>query len=91
VVQLLNAKGSNVVFMTDQALSWYPAAEHLFDLNRDRLQVIDRVPNPLYDEVLLQPATEDGLAHINDPPDSYRYITFWRVTAPLAYPPDWRS
>lgn len=91
VIDLLNAKGSSVVFMTDQALSWYPAAQHLFDLNRDRLQVIDRVPNPLYGEVLLQPATQDGLAHINDPPDSYRYITFWRVMAPLAYPSDWPS
>jgi 4-amino-4-deoxy-L-arabinose transferase-like glycosyltransferase len=88
-MQLLNQQGANVVFMTDQTLSWYPKLDELFRLNRDRLQVIDRVPNPLYDEVLLQPATADGLAHINDPPDAYRYITFWRVTAPLAYPSDW--
>jgi hypothetical protein len=75
--------------MTDQTLGWYPKIDELFQLNRDRLQVIDRVANPLNDEVLLQPATEERLAHLGDPPDAYRYITFWRATAPLAFPSDW--
>jgi 4-amino-4-deoxy-L-arabinose transferase-like glycosyltransferase len=91
VVRLLNEKASTVVFMTDQTLTWDSVATEkaLFDLNRDRLLVIDRVPNPLYDDVLLQPATEDKLSHLDDPPDAYRYITFWRVTGPLLYPPSW--
>jgi 4-amino-4-deoxy-L-arabinose transferase-like glycosyltransferase len=89
VISLLSEQTTNVVLVTDQTLSWYPKIDEFFRLNRDRLRVIDRVPNPLYDEVFLQPATAYGLAHINDPPDAYRYITFWRVTAPLAFPADW--
>jgi hypothetical protein len=91
VVQLLKAKGSNVVFITDQTMTWFAFADlqAFFDLNRDRLNVIDRVANPMYDEVMLQPATADGLAHIDNPPDAYRYITFWRVTGPLQFPPTW--
>lgn len=88
VVTLLRQR-SPVYFMTDQTLSWYPAIDDLVTLNRDRLQVVDRVPNPLYDEVLLQPATMDRLTHLHDPPDDYRYITFWRVTQPLQFPPSW--
>lgn len=89
VRNLLTGQITNAVFMTDQTLGWYPKIDELFQLNRDRLQVIERVANPLYDEVLLQPATADGLAHLDDPPDAYRYITFWRATAPLTFPSDW--
>lgn len=89
MVRLLNEKGSTAVFMTDQTLGWYPQIQALFDLNRDRLVVVDKVPNPLYDEVLLQPATEEGLSHVHDPPDAYRFITFWRLNGPLLYPPSW--
>ncbi len=89
IVNLLKEKGSTAVFMTDQTLGWYPKIQALFDLNRDRLEVIDKVPNPLYDEVLLQPATEERLSHLDDPPAAYRYITFWRLTGPLLFPPNW--
>jgi hypothetical protein len=89
VVQLLNEKGSKVVFMTDQTVGWFADATAFFDLNRDRLDVVARVPNPLYPEVFLQPATADKLSHLDDPPDAYRYITFWQVTGPLLYPANW--
>jgi 4-amino-4-deoxy-L-arabinose transferase-like glycosyltransferase len=89
VERLLNEKASSVVFMTDETLRWFPELQAFFDLNRDRLLVVDRVPNPVYAEVLLQPATEDGLSHLDDPPDADRYITFWRVTGPLLYPASW--
>ena len=89
VERLLDQKACTVVFMTDQTLTWYPELQAFFDLNRDHLVVVDKVPNPLYPEVLLQPATEAGLAHLDDPPDAFRYITFWRVTGPLLYPPSW--
>jgi hypothetical protein len=58
-------------------------------LNRDHLQVIAKVPNPLYPEVLQQPAMQDKLSHVNDPADEFRYITIWHVTGPLLYPPSW--
>jgi Dolichyl-phosphate-mannose-protein mannosyltransferase len=91
VVQVLNEKRSSVVFMTDETLGAYAPIKDFFTLNRDRLVVIARVPNPLYPEVLLQPATTDKLAHFSDVPDEYKYITFWRATAPLQYPPSWRQ
>lgn len=89
VEQALNEKGTRAVLMTDQTVSWYQLTEQFFQLNRDHLQVLQRIPNPMYDEVLLQPATSDRLAHLGDPPVDYRYITFWRVTGPLAFPPQW--
>lgn len=89
MVQLLTEKGSTIVFMTDQTMLDFHLQAIFFDLNLDRLKVIDRVPNPLYDDVFLQPATYYGLSHLDDPPDSYRYITFWRVTGPLLFPPSW--
>jgi 4-amino-4-deoxy-L-arabinose transferase-like glycosyltransferase len=91
VVQVLNEKSSTVVFMTDLTVGAYPPVKAFFALNRDRLLVIARVPNPLYPEVFLQPATADKLSHLDDPPEEYRYITFWRATAPLLYPPSWRQ
>lgn len=89
VVQLLKDKGSGVVIITDQTMMWFVDIRAFFELNRDRLKVIDRVANPMYDELMLQPATYDKLANLANPPDEYRYITFWRVTAPLLYPPNW--
>jgi 4-amino-4-deoxy-L-arabinose transferase-like glycosyltransferase len=91
VVQLLKERAATVVFMTDQTREWYPDIKAFFALNRDRLVVIARVPNPLYPEVLLQPATADKLSHVEDPPEAYRYIIFWRPTAPLLYPPGWQE
>ena len=88
-MRLLNEQATDVVFMTDQTLGWYPQLSELFQVNRDRLHVTDRVLNPMYDEVLLQPATEEQLARLDNPPDAYRYITFWRVTGPLVFPSDW--
>jgi 4-amino-4-deoxy-L-arabinose transferase-like glycosyltransferase len=88
-VENLLRQRSPIYLMTDQTLGWYPAIKDLVDANRDRLQMVDRVPNPLYDEVLLQPATADRLTHLNDPPDDYRYITFWRVMRGLQFPPSW--
>ena len=89
MVQLLNAKASNEVIITDQTIGWFVPISDFFTLNRDRMTVVNRVPNPMYDEVLLQPATVDKLSHLDDPPDVYRFITFWRVTGPLLYPPSW--
>ena len=89
VVQLLNDKGSTAVFMTDQTIDWFAQASAFFQLNRDRLEVIARVPNPLYPEVFLQPATTDKLSHLDNPPDAYRYITLWRVNGTLLIPPSW--
>jgi 4-amino-4-deoxy-L-arabinose transferase-like glycosyltransferase len=89
VVDVLRQEPSRVVFMTDLTLYAYPRVEAFFELNRDRLQVIDRLPNPLYPEVFLQPATTYKLSHLDHPPEEYTYITFWRPTAPLLYPPDW--
>lgn len=89
-VRLLNDKAPNLYFMTDQrALD--PTVQAFFDLNRDRLQVIARVSNPLYPEVLMQPATEYELKHLDHPNDAFRYITIWKVTGPLIYPPSWPS
>ena len=85
----LSGKASAIYFMTDQTLLSHSDLMDFFTLNRDRLVVVDRVPNPLYPEVLLQPATDDRLAHLNDPPDAFRYITIWRATGPLLYPPSW--
>ena len=89
VVKLLYEKPSTVVFMTDLTLAAYPSVNDFFELNRDRLQVLEKVPNPLYPEVFLQPATTYKLQHLVDPPAEFRYITFWRATAPLLNPPDW--
>jgi hypothetical protein len=69
----------------------YPQVQDFLALNRDRLQVIARVPNPLFPEVFLQPATADKLSHLNDQPVEFGYITFWRPTGPLRYPPSWRQ
>jgi len=69
----------------------FAPVKDFFALNHDRLVVIDRVPNPLYPEVFLQPATSDKLSHFGNVPDDYRYITFWRATAALQYPPSWRQ
>jgi 4-amino-4-deoxy-L-arabinose transferase-like glycosyltransferase len=91
VVQVLNEKRSSVVFMTDLTLGAFAPIKDFFTLNHARLVVIQRVPNPLYPEVFLQPATTDKLLHFGDVPDEYKYITFWRATAPLQYPPSWRQ
>jgi len=88
-VILLEQRSPNLYFMTDQTLSWDTSIEEFFQLNRDQLIVVARVPNPIYPEVLLQPAYEDRLEHVNDPPDLYRYITIWKVTGPLKLPPSW--
>jgi 4-amino-4-deoxy-L-arabinose transferase-like glycosyltransferase len=89
VARALNQKGSAAVLVTDQTLLWYPVLQTFFEMNRDRLTVMNRVPNPQFDEVLLQPATEEKLQQLSDPPDADRYITFWRVTGTLLYPPGW--
>jgi hypothetical protein len=89
VVAQLRERPTSVVFMTDLTLAAYPRVQSFFDLNHDRLRVITRVPNGLYPEVFLQPATTYKLSHLNDPPDSFRYITFWQATGPLLFPPDW--
>lgn len=87
--QLLTQPGARPVLMTDQTVSWHPNITAFFDLNRDHLTVLDRIPNGMYDEVLLQPATDDRLAQLSDPPDYYRYITFWQVSGPLRFPDSW--
>lgn len=89
VIQVLDDEPSNVVFMTDLTVAAYPQISDFFALNRDHLQVIAKVPNPLFPEVLLQPATADKLSNLNDPPDEFKYITFWRATGPLLHPPSW--
>ncbi|HEY2597930.1 MAG TPA: glycosyltransferase family 39 protein [Candidatus Dormibacteraeota bacterium] len=89
VVQLLKERPSTLVFMTDLTLVETPRVNAFFELNRDRLQVIARVPNGLYPEVYLQPATTAKLSRLNNQPAAFQYITFWRVTGPLLYPPDW--
>ncbi len=89
VVQLLNERPSTLVFMTDLTLVETPRVNAFFQLNRDRLEVIARVPNGLYPEVYLQPATTAKLSRLNNQPDAFQYITFWRATGPLLYPPDW--
>ena len=89
VEQILNQRGDRVVFMTDQTLAWYPQIDQFFQRNQDHLRVANRIPNPLYDEVLLQPTTQERLNTLSNPPDDYRYITFWRVTGPLTYPSTW--
>jgi 4-amino-4-deoxy-L-arabinose transferase-like glycosyltransferase len=89
VSQILKQQSATVVIMTDLTLAGYPRVQAFFDLNRDRLEVIARVPNGLYPEVFLQPATTDKLSHLYDQPDAFKYITFWRATAPLLLPPDW--
>lgn len=88
-VQLMKEQPSTIVFMTDLTLVETPRVNAFFELNHDRLQVIAKVPNGLYPEVYLQPATTDKLAHLNDPREADKYIIFWRATAPLLYPPDW--
>lgn len=89
VVKILKEQPSTVVFMTDLTLAVYASARTFFELNHDRLQVIARVPNGLYPEVFLQPATTYKLQHLGDEPEAFGYITFWRATAPLLFPPDW--
>ena len=86
---MLKERPTSVVFMTDLTLAEYPLDQSFFDWNQDRLRIITRVPNGLYPEVFLQPATTYKLAHLNDPPESSRYITFWQATGPLLFPPDW--
>jgi 4-amino-4-deoxy-L-arabinose transferase-like glycosyltransferase len=80
---------SAVYFMTDQTLSSYPDLVDFFMVNQDHMQVLARVPNPLFRENLLQPATEDKLKGLDDPPDSFRFITIWRMTGPALYPSSW--
>ena len=89
--QLLVDKGPNAYVMTDQTLSWDPVLQQFFSLNRDRLAVVEKIRNPLYPEVLLQPTpgSSDRLWVLSNPPEYYLYITFWRVTGPLTFPPDW--
>jgi 4-amino-4-deoxy-L-arabinose transferase-like glycosyltransferase len=89
--RLLADKGSRAYLMTDQMLSWDPILERFFTLNRSHLDVIARIRNPLYPEVLLQPGpgSYDRLWVLSNPPDYYRYITFWRVSGLLTFPPDW--
>jgi 4-amino-4-deoxy-L-arabinose transferase-like glycosyltransferase len=79
----------NLYFVTDQTITWDSNVVDLFALNKGSLAIVDRIPNPMYPEVLLQPAYDSRLEHINDPPDEYRYITVWRVTGPLRFPPNW--
>jgi hypothetical protein len=88
-VTVLEQKSPNLYFMTDQTLTWDARIVEFFRINRDHLQVVDRIPNPMYPEVLLQPAYEDRLEHLNDPPDAYRYITIWKVTGALTLPSSW--
>jgi len=88
-VTVLEQKSPNLYFMTDQTLTWDARIVEFFRINRDHLQVVARIPNPMYPEVLLQPAYEDRLEHLNDPPDAYRYITIWKVTGALTLPSSW--
>ena len=87
--RLLADKGSSAYLMTDQMVSWDPMLERFFALNKDHLAVIEKVRNPMYPELFLQSATPDRFSYVTNPPDYYRYITFWRVTATLTFPPDW--
>jgi 4-amino-4-deoxy-L-arabinose transferase-like glycosyltransferase len=88
-LRALTTDTSNLYFMTDHTLTSDSDVMAFFELNRDRLQVVDRVPNELYPDTVLLPATADKLAHLDDPPDAFRYITIWKATAPLLYPPGW--
>ena len=91
VVQRLKDQPSSVVFMTDLTFGLNPTVQAFFALNSDRLLAIARVPNPLYPEVYLQPATTYKLSHLGDQPEAFKYITFWRAKAPLLFPPGWPS
>jgi len=81
----------NVYFMTDHTLTSHPDLMDFFQLNQYRLHVIEKVPNQLYPETILLPATEYGLSHLDDPPEVFRYILIWHATGPLLYPSSWAS
>ena len=88
-LRALTTDTSNLYFMTDQTLTSDSDLMAFFELNRDRLQVVERVSNQLYPDSILLPATADRLTHLDDLPDAFRYITIWRATGPLLYPPGW--
>jgi hypothetical protein len=88
-IRELNANGADIYFMTDHTLTSHADLMDFFDLNRDRLQVVTRVPNQLYPETILLPATEEGLSHVDDPPVVFRFIIIWHATGALQYPATW--
>jgi 4-amino-4-deoxy-L-arabinose transferase-like glycosyltransferase len=90
-IQALADNTPNVYFMTDHTLTSHPDLMDFFQLNKDRLHVIEKVPNQLYPETILLPATEYGLSHLDDPPVVFRYILIWHATGPLLYPSSWAS
>jgi len=87
----INESQVPVYFVTDQTWDFQPAVAAFFETNQKRLEVVAHIPNPMYPEVLLQPATLARLDSLANPPDDYRYITVYRLTGPATIPASWYS
>jgi 4-amino-4-deoxy-L-arabinose transferase-like glycosyltransferase len=82
VISSLETPGPKAILI-DQTASWGTAFSDFLRVNSDRLATEGKIPNPLYDEVILQPATLEGLRTRLDPPDRYRNIVILASNGPL--------
>jgi 4-amino-4-deoxy-L-arabinose transferase-like glycosyltransferase len=78
-------------FIVDQTRFWAPAMSEFFSQNASSLQVYEEISNPLYPEVILQPAYEYRFPSARNPPHEYRFITIYRATGPLTIPASWSA
>jgi hypothetical protein len=78
-------------FIVDQSRFWVPAMSEFFSQNASSLQVYQEISNPLYPEVILQPAYEYRFPSARNPPHEYRFITIYRATGPLTIPASWSA
>jgi hypothetical protein len=76
-------------FVVDQTRFWDPAMSEFFSQNASSLEIIQEISNPLYPEVILQPAYEYRFPAARNPPREYRFITVYRAAGPLTIPASW--
>lgn len=89
--QRINDSSEPVYFVTDQTWDWDSRSTDFFVANRDRLEVVRKITNEMYPEVLLQPASVAKLPYLENPPNDLRYITVYRLTLPATIPDSWRG
>jgi 4-amino-4-deoxy-L-arabinose transferase-like glycosyltransferase len=77
------------VLLLDQTGTWDGRVVDLLSLNEDALRIVEEIPNPMYPEVLLQPAFGPAFDYLSHPPHRFLYITVYRATEPLRIPPSW--
>jgi hypothetical protein len=84
------ARPGRKYIIVDQTVSWDARNAQFMDDNRNRLNLVERIPNPMYDEVFMEPAYANKFAQVDAQPDVFRYIYVYSTDAALTIPDNWK-